>query len=60
MALTPEHRMREEDLTDPAIHARNETVVQWVSRAMRLAQDPEYDHQLLARGTAFEIIRLFY
>ena len=59
-SMTPEEKMRHEDLMDPIVHARNETVRQWVSRAIRLARDPDYDPEYLAKNTAYEIIRLFY
>jgi hypothetical protein len=58
-SMTPEERMYHEDLMDPIVHARNEMVVQWVARAIRLSHKPNYVPDLLAKNTAHEIIRLF-
>jgi hypothetical protein len=57
---TPEEKMRREDSFDPYIHARNVTVEQWIARAIRLSNEPNYVPYLLAKNTAYEIIRLFY
>jgi hypothetical protein len=59
-SMTPEEKMRHEDLFDPYIHARNVTVEQWIARAIRLSHEPNYVPDLLAKNTAYEIIRLFY
>lgn len=58
--MHPEERMRFEDVMDPVIRARNHTVLQWVARAIRLANEENYDPELLAKNTTTEIIRLFY
>lgn len=58
--VSPEQKMRDEDLSDPYIHARNEMVIQYVKRALRLVNEPNYDSELLAKNTAHQIIRLFY
>lgn len=59
-SMEPEEKMRHEDLFDPLVHARNELVIQWVARAIRLSHQPDYVPELLAKNTAHEIIRLFY
>lgn len=60
LQLPPDKKMHRENLIDPKIHARNETVRQWVSRAIRLGKDPDYDPEFLANNTSHNIIRLFY
>ena len=59
-SMTPEEKIRHENLMDPRIHMRNYTVQQWVARAIRLASEPNYDPELLVKNTSHEIIRLFY
>lgn len=59
-SMTPEEKMRHEDLMDPFVHARNEMVHQWIARALRLVNEPNYVPELLAKNTAHEVIRLFY
>jgi hypothetical protein len=58
--MSAEQKIYHEDLHDPIIHARNEMVVQWIARAIRLSNEENYLPDLLAKNTAHEIIRLFY
>lgn len=60
VVMTPEQRMNHENLTDPLVHARNEMVRQHVRRAIRLANESNYDSAYLEETIAYEIIRLFY
>ena len=60
LQLPPEKRMQREDLFDAKIHARNHMVFQYVGRALRVANEPHYDFELVAKNTAHDIIQLFY
>jgi hypothetical protein len=60
MLGSAEEKMLREDLMDPHVHARNTMVHHLIRRAVRLAREPGYDPELLAKNTTQEVVRLFY
>lgn len=60
--MTPEEKMRYENLMDPVVHARNHMVLQLVMQAMRIQRDARRgdNTESVAQETSEEIIKLFY
>ena len=58
--MSPEQKLRHEDLNDPVVRARNEMVRQLIERALRSANESDCDLEFLVGSTTYEIIRLFY
>jgi hypothetical protein len=60
-SMTPDEKMRHENLFDSVIRGRNHTIELIIKRVIENShRQPHYDSETMAKNAAHDIIRLFY